>query len=215
VAALVYVRQTIRHVQEFDLLVAVSTAYLDLVCGNSASDALCHYVHRHFHRRPIRLFSLASSLRYCKSDVVSRRTFAIRPRAALYHWDDAATYAYYRLYTCHCCFSCRFYYWKTLAIEVNTTSAAGNREVKVSLNYIRFKQQVREKLRSEEGYALMVRRMIEPESVFGQMKNNRGFRRFLLRGLPKVSLEVGWLSLAHNLLKKAAIRQKSIAVGRG
>ncbi|ARF70051.1 hypothetical protein B7C51_22670 [Paenibacillus larvae subsp. pulvifaciens] len=43
--------------------------------------------------------------------------------------------------------------------------------------------------------------MVEPESVFGQMKNNRGFRQFLLRGLAKVSLEVGWLSLAHNLLK--------------
>ncbi|WP_373461127.1 transposase [Paenibacillus sp. V4I5] len=49
--------------------------------------------------------------------------------------------------------------------------------------------------------------MIELESVFGQMKNNRGFSRILLRGLPKVSLEVGWLSLAHNLLKKAAIDQ--------
>ncbi|MBO9599612.1 MAG: transposase, partial [Cohnella sp.] len=55
---------------------------------------------------------------------------------------------------------------------------------------------------------IIIRRMIEPESVFGQVKNNRGFRRFLLRGLPKVSLEVGWISLAHNLLKKAAIDQK-------
>jgi hypothetical protein len=67
---------------------------------------------------------------------------------------------------------------------------------------------VQEKLRNEEGYALSVRRMIEPESVFGQMKNNRGFRRFLLRGLPKVSLEVGWLSLVHNLLKVAAVDEK-------
>ncbi|CAM4390923.1 hypothetical protein FHS16_003611 [Paenibacillus endophyticus] len=70
-------------------------------------------------------------------------------------------------------------------------------------------QTAREKLRSEDGYALLDRRTIEPERVFGQMKNNRGFRRFLLRGLPKVSLEVGWLSLAHNLLKKAAIDQKA------
>ncbi|WP_338552557.1 IS1182 family transposase [Paenibacillus sp. KS-LC4] len=89
------------------------------------------------------------------------------------------------------------------------TKAQGNREISVSLKYLRYKQQVREKLRSDEGYALAVRRMIEPESVFGQLKNNRGFRRFLLRGLPKVSLEVGWLSLAHNLLKKATIDQKS------
>ncbi|ERM18905.1 hypothetical protein P615_01135 [Brevibacillus laterosporus PE36] len=56
---------------------------------------------------------------------------------------------------------------------------------------------------------------IEPESVFGQMKNNRGFQRFLLRGLPKVSLEVGWLSLAHNLLKKAAVDQKQAMTAQG
>ena len=94
------------------------------------------------------------------------------------------------------------------------TKSEGNREVSVSLEYMRYKEQVREKLRSEEGYALSVRRMIEPESVFGQMKNNRGFRRFLLRGLPKVSLEVGWLSLAHNLLKKAAIDQNKMRMAQ-
>ncbi|MRN52198.1 transposase [Paenibacillus monticola] len=38
--------------------------------------------------------------------------------------------------------------------------------------------------------------------------NNRGFRRFLLRGMEKVTLEVGWLSLAHNLLKQATNDQK-------
>ncbi|WP_339272091.1 transposase [Paenibacillus sp. FSL K6-1330] len=76
------------------------------------------------------------------------------------------------------------------------TKAQGNREISVSLRYLRYKQQVREKLRSEEGYALSVRRMVEPESGFGQLKNNRGFWRFLLRGLTKVSLEVGCLSLA-------------------
>nr|WP_238392342.1 hypothetical protein [Paenibacillus antri] len=46
------------------------------------------------------------------------------------------------------------------------------------------------------------------------MKNNRGFRRFLLRSLPKVSLKVGWLSLAHNLLKRTAISQKVKTVGQ-
>jgi len=50
--------------------------------------------------------------------------------------------------------------------------------------------------------------MTEPESVFGQLKNNRGFRRFLLRGIEKVTLEVGWLSLAPYLLKQAANDQK-------
>ncbi|WP_256846979.1 transposase, partial [Paenibacillus sp. Pae108] len=57
------------------------------------------------------------------------------------------------------------------------TKAKGNREIRVSLKYLRYKRQTREKLRSEEGYALSVRRMIQPESVFGQMKNNQNFRR--------------------------------------
>ncbi len=77
------------------------------------------------------------------------------------------------------------------------------------MKYMQLKNQARQKLRSAEGYALAVQRMIEPEPVFGDIKNNRGFRRFLLRGLPKVSLEVGWLSLAHNLLKMAAIDAKN------
>ncbi|WP_343223740.1 transposase [Paenibacillus oenotherae] len=50
----------------------------------------------------------------------------------------------------------------------------------VSLVYFRQKQRVRDILKSEGGYALLVCRMIESESVFGQLKNNRGFRRFLL-----------------------------------
>ena len=91
----------------------------------------------------------------------------------------------------------------------------GNREIEVSMTFLRYKAKAREKLRSEEGRALSVRRMVEVESVFGQMKNNRGFRRFLLRGLPKVSLEVGWLSLAHNLLKRATLGQQVQTVGQG
>ncbi|OZQ64158.1 hypothetical protein CA596_29150 [Paenibacillus odorifer] len=48
----------------------------------------------------------------------------------------------------------------------------------------------------------------KPEPVFGDIKNNRGFKRSLLHRLPKVSIEVGWLSLAHNLLKKASVNAK-------
>jgi len=74
------------------------------------------------------------------------------------------------------------------------------------MEYLRLKQQARKQLKSESEVDMPCRfdGSHEPESVFGQIKNNQGFRRFLLRGLPKVSLEVGWLALAHNLLKKAA-----------
>ncbi|PRX60898.1 DDE family transposase [Cohnella sp. SGD-V74] len=48
------------------------------------------------------------------------------------------------------------------------TKAKGNREISVSLKYLHYKRQARERLRSEEGYARSVRRMIEPELCLGK-----------------------------------------------
>ena len=42
-----------------------------------------------------------------------------------------------------------------------------------------------------------------PEPVFGQIKQARGFRQFLLRGIEKVSAEWSLVCTAHNLLKLA------------
>ena len=47
------------------------------------------------------------------------------------------------------------------------------------------------------------RRPIEAEAVFGRLKHNWGFRRFLLRGLEKVKTEWGILCIAHNIAKVA------------
>jgi len=45
------------------------------------------------------------------------------------------------------------------------------------------------------------RRKTIVEPVFGQIKEARGFRRFLLRGLTKVRGEWRLVCLTHNLLK--------------
>ena len=100
-------------------------------------------------------------------------------------------------------------------LKAGCTKAEGNREIRVSMEALRYRRQARDKLRSEEGRSLSARRMSEVESVFGQLKNNRGFRRFLLRGLEKTSLEVGWLSLAHNLLKRHTVDQNCKAAVQG
>jgi len=42
------------------------------------------------------------------------------------------------------------------------------------------------------------------EPVFANIKNNHHFKRFMLRGKPKVEIEAGLVALAHNLRKKAA-----------
>ena len=43
------------------------------------------------------------------------------------------------------------------------------------------------------------------EPVFGQMKQARGFRQFLLRGLDQVRGEWAMVCTAHNLLKLAKV----------
>jgi len=59
------------------------------------------------------------------------------------------------------------------------------------------------KLTSEIGEKLRKRRLAEVEAVFGLLKQNGRFRRFHLRGLEKVEVEWGILSMAHNLKKLA------------
>jgi hypothetical protein len=41
--------------------------------------------------------------------------------------------------------------------------------------------------------------------VFGRLKQDWGFRRFLLRGIDKVTTEWGILCIAHNIAKAAII----------
>jgi len=57
------------------------------------------------------------------------------------------------------------------------------------------------KVRTPEGKALYARRKVIVEPVFGQIKEARGFRRFLLRGLDAIRGEWCLICLTHNLLK--------------
>ena len=57
------------------------------------------------------------------------------------------------------------------------------------------------KVRTPEGKALYARRKVIVEPVFGQSKEARGFRRFLLRGLAAIRGEWCLVCLTHNLLK--------------
>jgi hypothetical protein len=55
--------------------------------------------------------------------------------------------------------------------------------------------------RTPAGRALYARRKVIVEPVFGQIKEVRGFRRFLLRGLQKIRGEWCLVCLTHNVLK--------------
>jgi len=63
------------------------------------------------------------------------------------------------------------------------------------------KEKMQQKLRSAAGKALDAARKQIVEPVFGMIKSARGIRKFLLRGLEKVSAEWQLICLTHNLLK--------------
>ena len=66
---------------------------------------------------------------------------------------------------------------------------------------------MRRKLRTQRGKRRYALRMGTVEPVFGQIKQARGFRQFLLRGLEKVRQEWRLICAGHNLLKLfAALR---------
>lgn len=58
-----------------------------------------------------------------------------------------------------------------------------------------------------EGPYRLRKQTVEP--VFGQIREARGFRQFLRRGLDKVAAEWALVGTAHNLLKLAAVRTVS------
>ncbi len=79
--------------------------------------------------------------------------------------------------------------------------AVGNRIIKVNHKLRKLRETARQRLNSPEGIIKKVRRTIEPEAVFGQIKQNKGYRRLMLRGQQKVEIELGIMAIAHNLSK--------------
>jgi transposase len=62
-------------------------------------------------------------------------------------------------------------------------------------------ERMKRKLKTKVGAAVYARRKCMVEPVFGQIKQARGFRQFLLRGLEKVRGEWALVCMTHNLLK--------------
>jgi transposase len=77
----------------------------------------------------------------------------------------------------------------------------GNRIVEVNHSLRKHRQVAKERLNSDKGIKYRKRRPADVEPVFAQLKYNHGFRRFLLKGMSKTEVEIGLLSIAHNLRK--------------
>jgi len=78
------------------------------------------------------------------------------------------------------------------------------RIIEVNLNWNRLKQKAEKRLKTSRGLQKRKQRCFDTEPVFGNIKHNHQFKRFLLRGIDKVNVETGLLAMAHNLRKKIA-----------
>jgi transposase len=103
------------------------------------------------------------------------------------------TYKQYQAQNCHGC-----------PLRGPCFKGKGNRIVEINHKLRRYRQQARDNLTSEQGLKHRSKRPVDVEPVFGMVKFNRGFKRFLLRGLDKVSVELGLIAIAHNISKIAA-----------
>lgn len=82
--------------------------------------------------------------------------------------------------------------------------AKGNRIIEVNHLFNQLKNKAKERLLSQRGLYLRRKRPVDVEPVFANIKHNKNFKRFMLRGKKKVEIETGLLAIAHNLMKMAA-----------
>ena len=106
-----------------------------------------------------------------------------------------------RVYECEDCRDCPY---KERCVKREGEDA--NRRIYINPRLNELKVEARERLNSETGQEMRSRRPVEVESVFGDIKGNFGVRRFLLRGLQKVSIEWGLHCLGHNMRKLAMVQ---------
>ena len=101
-----------------------------------------------------------------------------------------------RIYRCDGCEGCPRH-----DVCVKSEDPSANRSIQINPRLSFFKKRASEMLHTEKGRDLRKRRGIEVETVFGDIKRNAGFTRFLLRGLDKVTHEMRLVATAHNIRK--------------
>lgn len=92
---------------------------------------------------------------------------------------------------------------KDCPLRSKCTHSKSGRKIQICHKLEKMKSAVRENMSSPEGHDLMVRRSIQAEGTFGDIKENYHFTRFKRRGLENVKFEILTVALGHNIRKLA------------
>ena len=96
-------------------------------------------------------------------------------------------------YECESCEGCPH--------KKSCTKAKGNRKLQLSKKFIEQRKKSLENITSKQGVLLRINRSIQVEGAFGVIKQDYGFRQFLLRGNKKVLTETFLMALSYNINK--------------
>jgi len=88
-------------------------------------------------------------------------------------------------------------------------SKGANRTIQRNERLEKFKTHAYKNLTTEKGKKLRIQRNIDVEPIFGDIKENSGYRKFRLRTKEKVEAEVAYLSISHNIRKVFNINLKA------
>lgn len=96
-------------------------------------------------------------------------------------------------YECESCEGCQH--------KKKCTRSKDKRTMQVSKKFIEQRKQSLERITSEKGILLRMNRSIQSEGAFGVIKQDYGFRQFLLRGNKKVFTEILLIAMGYNINK--------------
>ena len=99
------------------------------------------------------------------------------------------------VYSCKDCAGCPLKEKCIRACGSKKPLAERNKIIYVSKRFARQRAEMEERINTAEGKLIRVNRSIQAEGVFAMIKQDMGFRRFLLRSSVKVEVEWTLLSL--------------------
>jgi hypothetical protein len=104
------------------------------------------------------------------------------------------------VYSCARCAGCP-YKAKCIKGSSKIPLEKRSKNLHVSKTFQRQRAEMEARINSEKGVLLRMNRSIQVEGAFGVLKQDMGFRRFLLRGQVKVQTEFLLLAMAFNINK--------------
>lgn len=97
------------------------------------------------------------------------------------------------IYECESCEGCQY--------KSKCTKAKGNRQMRISKNFVKHRSKSLTNIITAKGILLRMNRSIQVEGAFGILKEDYGFRRFLMRGKKNVRVEFLLLAIGYNVNK--------------